>query len=51
VDADRRHSRAGFGHGLESMRQRASDVGGSLDVSGPAAGGTLVTAVLPLAVI
>jgi len=39
---------AGSGHGLDSMRQRAADVGGSLLVEGASPHGTLVTAVLPL---
>lgn len=36
------------GHGLESMRRRAADVGGSLDVCAGRPRGTVVTAVLPL---
>ncbi|TCO38140.1 histidine kinase/DNA gyrase B/HSP90-like ATPase [Kribbella antiqua] len=39
---------AGSGHGLDSMRRRAADVGGSLLVEGASPHGTLVTAVLPL---
>jgi signal transduction histidine kinase len=39
---------AGSGHGLDSMRQRAADIGGRLIVEGAKPHGTLVTAVLPL---
>ncbi|WP_158294149.1 sensor histidine kinase [Kribbella sp. VKM Ac-2568] len=39
---------AGSGHGLDSMRRRAADVGGSLLVEAANPHGTLVTAVLPL---
>jgi signal transduction histidine kinase len=41
---------SGSGHGLDSMRKRATDVGGSLLVEMARPHGTLVTAVLPLAV-
>ena len=40
--------KAGAGHGLDSMRQRAADVGGSFLVEVARPHGTLVTAVLPL---
>ena len=36
------------GHGLESMRRRAADLGGVLRVEGAALAGTTVTAMLPL---
>ncbi len=36
------------GHGQESMRRRATDLGGVLDVQASTADGTTVTAVLPL---
>lgn len=36
------------GHGLESMRRRARDIGGTLAVGRAATGGTTVSAVLPL---
>jgi signal transduction histidine kinase len=39
---------AGAGHGLDSMRKRAADVGGSFLVEVARPHGTLVTAVLPL---
>jgi signal transduction histidine kinase len=39
---------SGSGHGLDSMRRRAADVGGSLRVEAASPQGTLVTAVLPL---
>jgi signal transduction histidine kinase len=39
---------SGSGHGLDSMRRRAADVGGSLHVEVASPQGTLVTAVLPL---
>ncbi|WP_344214599.1 sensor histidine kinase [Kribbella sancticallisti] len=39
---------AGSGHGLDSMRRRAADVGGNLLVEPANPHGTLVTAVLPL---
>ncbi len=39
---------AGTGHGLDSMRRRAADVGGSCHVQGALPSGTLVTAFLPL---
>ncbi|WP_344112808.1 sensor histidine kinase [Kribbella alba] len=39
---------AGAGHGLDSMRKRAADIGGSLLVEVASPHGTLVTAVLPL---
>jgi signal transduction histidine kinase len=37
------------GHGLDSMRRRAADVGGSLSIGPAHPKGTLVAAVLPLA--
>jgi signal transduction histidine kinase len=37
------------GHGLESMRRRAADVGGRLTVASVEPHGTAVEAVLPLA--
>jgi len=39
---------SGSGHGLDSMRRRAADVGGSLRVEVANPQGTLVTALLPL---
>ncbi|HSM54885.1 MAG TPA: histidine kinase, partial [Candidatus Sulfomarinibacteraceae bacterium] len=36
------------GVGLQSMRERAAELGGSFDVESPSGGGTRVTAVLPL---
>lgn len=36
------------GHGLESMRRRAADLGGRLTVAGAEPNGTRVTAILPL---
>lgn len=36
------------GHGVESMRRRAVDIGGTLAIGAAAAGGTTVSAVLPL---
>ena len=36
------------GHGLDSMRRRATDLGGTLDVAADASSGTIVTARLPL---
>lgn len=39
---------SGSGHGLESMRRRAADVGGSFLVEEAVPHGTLVTALLPL---
>jgi signal transduction histidine kinase len=39
---------AGSGHGLDSMRKRAADIGGSVCVEIAKPRGTLVTAVLPL---
>jgi signal transduction histidine kinase len=39
---------AGSGHGLDSMRKRAADVGGSFLIEVARPHGTLVTAVLPL---
>jgi len=39
---------SGSGHGLESMRRRAADVGGTLRVETANPRGTVVTAVLPL---
>ncbi len=38
------------GHGLASMRRRATEVGGTLDVAAAAAGGTRVEASIPLEV-
>lgn len=38
----------GHGHGIDSMRQRALDVGGRLAVGTATSGGTTVSAVLPL---
>ncbi len=38
----------GTGHGLESMRRRAADIGGSLQIGPADPHGTVVTAVLPL---
>jgi len=49
-DADGGSRDAGSGLGLWSMRQRAEEVGGRLDVRPGAGGGTEVTAVLPLTV-
>jgi len=43
-------SEPGSGHGLESMRKRAADVGGSLRVEVVKPRGTLVMALLPLEV-
>ncbi|HYZ28817.1 MAG TPA: GAF domain-containing protein [Thermoleophilaceae bacterium] len=37
------------GHGLIGLRDRASALGGSLELESPASGGTLVSATLPLA--
>jgi signal transduction histidine kinase len=50
VTDDGRGPRAGDGpgHGLESMRRRATDLGGSLSIDAAAPTGTVVTAVLPL---
>ena len=39
---------SGTGHGLDSMRRRAADVGGSLRVDPTEPHGTVVTALLPL---
>jgi len=39
---------SGSGHGLDSMRRRAADLGGSLRVEAATPTGTTVTAVLPL---
>lgn len=39
---------AGFGHGLEGMRRRASAMGGRLDITGDAGRGTCVELTLPL---
>jgi signal transduction histidine kinase len=39
---------SGAGHGLESMRQRAADLGGSITVEAGKPRGTAVLAVLPL---
>lgn len=39
---------SGSGHGMDSMRRRAADVGGNFLVEGAIPHGTLVTAVLPL---
>jgi len=39
---------SGSGHGLDSMRRRAADVGGNFLVEDAIPNGTLVTAVLPL---
>ncbi|MCW2737536.1 ATP-binding protein [Nocardioides sp.] len=36
------------GHGLDSMRRRATDVGGSLTIDPADPTGTVITAVLPL---
>jgi signal transduction histidine kinase len=38
----------GAGHGLESMRRRAADLGGTLEVRGGEPRGTVVSAILPL---
>ena len=38
----------GSGVGLDSMRDRAQEVGGSCTTSSPAEGGTVVVALLPL---
>jgi signal transduction histidine kinase len=38
----------GAGHGLDSMRRRAADIGGSVRVEGASPHGTTVTAVLPV---
>jgi hypothetical protein len=40
-------SRGSAGHGLESMRRRAADLGGRVDVAPGTAHGTTITAELP----
>lgn len=42
------HPGSGTGHGLDSMRRRAADIGGSLRVESGEPRGTVVTALLPL---
>jgi signal transduction histidine kinase len=46
IDAGRGGRRGGFG--LEHMRERAAELGGTLDVAASPSGGTTVTFSLPL---
>jgi signal transduction histidine kinase len=47
-DGRGRSPEAGAGHGLESMRRRAADLGGAVNVDAGVPRGTTVSAVLPL---